>query len=68
MCEHLKKEDEEKMVREQWKYIALVVDRLFLWIFTSTCVIGTCSIILKAPTFYDTDLPIDKQNSQRFNS
>jgi nicotinic acetylcholine receptor len=67
VCEHLKKEDEEKMVREQWKYIALVVDRLFLWIFTSTCVIGTCSIILQAPTFYDTDLPIDKQISQRFN-
>lgn len=66
VCEHLRKEDEEKMVREQWKYVALVVDRLFLWIFTTACVVGTCGIILQAPSFYDTMPPIDKQISQRF--
>jgi nicotinic acetylcholine receptor len=66
ICEHLRMEDEEKIVKEQWKYVALVIDRLFLWIFTSVCAIGTCLIIFQAPSFYDTISPIDKQISQRF--
>jgi nicotinic acetylcholine receptor len=66
ICEHLRCEDEEKIVKEQWKYVALVIDRLFLVIFTSVCAIGTCAIIFQAPSFYDTILPIDKQISQRF--
>jgi hypothetical protein len=66
VCEHLKREDEEKKVKEQWKYVALVVDRLFLWIFTTACFAGTCSIIFTAPSFYDTKPPIDKIISQRF--
>ncbi len=66
ICEHMKNEDEEKIVKEQWKYVALVIDRLFLWIFTSACIIGTVLIIFQAPSFYDTIPPIDKQLSQRF--
>lgn len=66
VCEHLKKEDLEKVVREQWKYVALVIDRLFLWIFTTACIVGTCAIILQAPSFYDTLPPIDKKISRRF--
>ena len=88
VCEHLKKEDHEKMVnfilgknfflttifninklkiKEQWKYVALVVDRLFLWIFTSACIIGTTSIILSAPSLYGSVMPpIDRQISKRF--
>ena len=66
ICEHMRKEDEEKIVKEQWKYVALVIDRLFLWIFTSACAIGTCAIILQAPSFYDNIPPIDKQLSTRF--
>ena len=41
-------------VREDWKYVALVLDRMFLWIFTTACFVGTCGIILQAPSFYDT--------------
>lgn len=66
VCHHLRKEDQEKMIKEQWKYVALVVDRLFLWIFTTACLVGTCSIILSAPSFYDSMPPIDKQISKRF--
>lgn len=40
-------------VKEDWKYVALVLDRLFLWIFTTACIVGTCGIILQAPTLYD---------------
>lgn len=37
----------------------MVLDRLFLWIFTLACVIGTALIIFKAPSLYDTTQPID---------
>ena len=39
---------------EDWKYVAMVLDRLFLWVFTVACVVGTFGIILQAPTIYDT--------------
>ncbi|GFT28112.1 hypothetical protein TNCV_644971 [Trichonephila clavipes] len=37
----------------------MVLDRLFLWIFTVAVLVGTCGIILHAPTLYDTREPID---------
>lgn len=51
-------------VIEDWKYVALVLDRLFLWIFTIACLVGTCGIILQAPSLYDQRVPIDSQLSQ----
>lgn len=39
-------------IKEDWKYVAMVVDRLFLWIFTTACLVGTFGIILQAPTIY----------------
>lgn len=33
---------------DDWKYVAMVLDRLFLWIFAIACVAGTCGIILQA--------------------
>ncbi|KAH3830113.1 hypothetical protein DPMN_103350 [Dreissena polymorpha] len=53
IAEHLKKGDNTASVREDWKYVAMVMDRLFLWIFTVACVVGTFGIILQAPTLYD---------------
>ena len=49
-------------VAEDWKYMAMVVDRLFLWIFTIACCIGTLSIFLRAPTLFDNAIP-HPQNS-----
>lgn len=46
-------------MEEDWKYVAMVLDRLFLWIFTLACVFGTALIILQAPSLYDTTKPID---------
>lgn len=37
-------------VKEEWKYVALVIDRLFLYIFTTACIAGTCGIILQGMT------------------
>eukprot|EP00105_Crassostrea_gigas_P045118 XP_019929266.1 PREDICTED: acetylcholine receptor subunit alpha-like 1 isoform X1 [Crassostrea gigas] len=53
IAEHLKKDDKENSIKEDWKYVAMVLDRLFLWIFTIACVVGTFGIILQAPTLYD---------------
>lgn len=51
-------------VKEDWKYVAMVLDRLFLWLFTIAVVVGTAGIILQAPTLYDTRVPIDITMSQ----
>ena len=49
---------------EDWKYVAMVMDRLFLWIFTVAVLVGTAGIILQAPTLYDNRDPIDYQYSE----
>ncbi|XP_074651902.1 acetylcholine receptor subunit alpha-like [Tubulanus polymorphus] len=58
VADHLKNEDDESQIKEDWKYVAMVLDRLFLWIFTTACVVGTMGIILQAPTLYDDRVPI----------
>ena len=50
-------------ILEDWKYVAMVMDRLFLWIFTVAVLVGTAGIILQAPTLYDDREPIDYQLS-----
>uniref|UniRef100_A0A1I7WNZ1 Neur_chan_memb domain-containing protein n=1 Tax=Heterorhabditis bacteriophora TaxID=37862 RepID=A0A1I7WNZ1_HETBA len=48
-------------IDEDWKYVAMVLDRLFLLIFSFACFIGTVLILLQAPTLYDNRSPIDLQ-------
>ena len=47
IASHMRQEDEEKKIKEEWKYVALVIDRLFLYVFTTACIAGTCGIILQ---------------------
>ena len=51
-------------MKEDWKYVAMVLDRLFLWIFTLAVLVGTAGIILQAPTLYDDRMPIDVRLSE----
>ena len=51
-------------VIEDWKYVAMVLDRLFLWIFTVAVLVGTAGIILQAPTLYDDRQPLDTRLSE----
>ena len=44
--------------------MAMVLDRLFLWIFTTAVCVGTAAIILQAPTLYDDRIPIDIKLSE----
>ena len=50
-------------VIEDWKFIAMVLDRFFLWIFTAACLLGTGGIILRAPSLYDPRQPIGEKLS-----
>jgi hypothetical protein len=66
IVQHLREEDEENHIKQEWKFIALIIDRLFLYVFTLTCFIGSATIILHAPSLYDTTLPIDELMSKHF--
>jgi nicotinic acetylcholine receptor len=58
IANHLKKEDQFQRTQEDWKYVALVVDRVFLWIYGVVCLFGTIAIICQAPMLYDNRKPI----------
>jgi hypothetical protein len=57
------REEESSKVKEDWKYVAMVLDRLFLWIFTIAVLVGGAGIILQAPALYDTRAAIDVELS-----
>lgn len=40
-------------VKQDWQFVAMVLDRMFLWMFTAACLVGTFGIIIQAPTLYD---------------
>lgn len=42
---------------EDWKYVAMVIDRLFLWIFVCVCVVGTVGLFVQ-PLFQSYNTPI----------
>ena len=43
--------------------MAMVLDRLFLWLFMVACVLGAVAIIFQAPSLYDKRESIDTQFS-----
>jgi len=59
IAQHIRDNDKDNEVMEDWKYMAMVLDRLFLWVFTFTCFAGSGGIILRAPSLYDMRQPID---------
>jgi nicotinic acetylcholine receptor len=65
---NLKNKDEMSRQEQEWKYMALVIDRFFLVVFTLTCLIGSYTIILRAPSLFDRAVPIDLIKSRRFKA
>ncbi|XP_004872147.1 neuronal acetylcholine receptor subunit beta-4 isoform X1 [Heterocephalus glaber] len=55
IAQHMKSDDEDQSVIEDWKYVAMVVDRLFLWVFVFVCVLGTVGLFL--PPLFQTHMP-----------
>ncbi|CAL7950100.1 unnamed protein product [Xylocopa violacea] len=64
IAQHIKNADKDNEIIEDWKFVAMVLDRLFLWVFTLACTGGTLGIIFQAPSLYDTREPVDQQLSQ----
>uniref|UniRef100_A0A8C4S3N2 Cholinergic receptor, nicotinic, alpha 4a n=1 Tax=Erpetoichthys calabaricus TaxID=27687 RepID=A0A8C4S3N2_ERPCA len=46
IADHLKAEDANFSVKEDWKYVAMVIDRIFLWMFVLVCILGTVGLFL----------------------
>ncbi|XP_054996540.1 neuronal acetylcholine receptor subunit alpha-4 isoform X2 [Sorex araneus] len=46
VADHLKAEDADFSVKEDWKYVAMVIDRIFLWLFVLVCLLGTVGLFL----------------------
>merc|ERR1719412_1479319 len=63
IAQHIKNQDKDNEVIEDWKYVAMVLDRLFLWLFTAACLSGIIGILLRAPSLYDMRKPIDPFHS-----
>uniref|UniRef100_A0AAN0N5Z2 Nicotinic acetylcholine receptor n=1 Tax=Polyphagotarsonemus latus TaxID=1204166 RepID=A0AAN0N5Z2_9ACAR len=59
LAEHNRKCILEEEIKQDWKYVAMVLDRLFLWIFLLAVLFGTFSIIL-----LDKRHPADQKISQ----
>lgn len=58
IANHLRKEERDKQVDMDWNYVAMIMDRIFLYIFTLSAFIGTAGIFLNAPTLYDDRGPL----------
>ncbi|XP_061768773.1 acetylcholine receptor subunit beta-like isoform X1 [Nerophis ophidion] len=48
IAEALQAEKDYEALKEDWQYVAMVVDRMFLWIFVIFTTVGTFAIFIKA--------------------
>ncbi|MFH4973770.1 hypothetical protein AB6A40_000479 [Gnathostoma spinigerum] len=53
IAEHMKAELSDKKVRDDWKYVSMVIDRLLLVVFFGITLGGTVGIIFSAPHVFD---------------
>ncbi|XP_070692038.1 neuronal acetylcholine receptor subunit beta-4 [Pempheris klunzingeri] len=61
VAEHMMGDDDDQSVIEDWKYVAMVVDRMFLWIFVIVCVVGTLGLFLQP--LFQSQIPPNQQPS-----
>ncbi|XP_075411856.1 neuronal acetylcholine receptor subunit alpha-6 isoform X2 [Tenrec ecaudatus] len=47
IAQNMKIQNDTKEVEADWKYVAMVVDRVFLWVFIIVCVLGTAGLFLQ---------------------
>ncbi|XP_045116269.1 acetylcholine receptor subunit alpha-L1-like [Portunus trituberculatus] len=56
---HQMQQDKFDEEDDDWAFVAMVLDRLLLWIFGFTSVLGTIIILFESPFLYDSTSPID---------
>uniref|UniRef100_A0A8C5RW51 Cholinergic receptor nicotinic alpha 3 subunit n=1 Tax=Laticauda laticaudata TaxID=8630 RepID=A0A8C5RW51_LATLA len=47
IAENMKLQNKAKETQDDWKYVAMVIDRIFLWVFTLVCILGTAGLFLQ---------------------
>ncbi|XP_053450163.1 neuronal acetylcholine receptor subunit alpha-3 isoform X2 [Nycticebus coucang] len=47
IAENMKAQNEAKEIQNDWKYVAMVIDRIFLWVFILVCILGTAGLFLQ---------------------
>ncbi|KAK2181623.1 hypothetical protein NP493_389g03107 [Ridgeia piscesae] len=58
IAKHLDGENDAKRVRDEWKYVARVIDRILLITYVIACVLGGLGLMLRAPALYDYRKPL----------
>uniref|UniRef100_H3D3B2 Cholinergic receptor, nicotinic, alpha 6 n=1 Tax=Tetraodon nigroviridis TaxID=99883 RepID=H3D3B2_TETNG len=47
IAENMRSRNKAREVEDDWKYVAMVIDRIFLWVFVTVCVLGTMGLFLQ---------------------
>ncbi|KAL5963456.1 Acetylcholine receptor subunit beta-like 2 [Taenia solium] len=53
LAKHFSKLEERRRIQEDWMYLAMISDRLFLCVFVAVCLTGALAIICHSPSLYD---------------
>ncbi|XP_053575841.1 neuronal acetylcholine receptor subunit alpha-3-like [Bombina bombina] len=51
IAKNLRIQNEAKEIQDDWKYVAMVIDRIFLWVFLLVCILGTAGLFLQPLMF-----------------
>uniref|UniRef100_A0A8C3AP78 Cholinergic receptor nicotinic alpha 3 subunit n=1 Tax=Cyclopterus lumpus TaxID=8103 RepID=A0A8C3AP78_CYCLU len=51
IAENMRLQNEAK--EDDWKYVAMVIDRIFLWVFVLVCILGTAGLFLQPLLLWD---------------
>ena len=49
---------------QDWGIVAMVLDRLFLWVFGVAAILGSMMILTESPSLFETTEPIDVKISK----
>ncbi|VDM62699.1 unnamed protein product [Angiostrongylus costaricensis] len=64
ITEYLKQDEEYKMYRDDWKFVAMIIDRLLLYVFFGITAGGTCGILFSAPYVFQGNQPLSQSTTK----
>ncbi|KAK2547189.1 hypothetical protein P5673_032962 [Acropora cervicornis] len=56
LTDNIFKQEEADTMREEWRMAAIILNRLFAWIYSLTIVMTLMAVLLKAPRFRNGEL------------